>query len=50
MQGQEIKRFKVTDAFHTIVINTTDLDAGTYYYEIQTTTGYKTGKKMVVVK
>ena len=48
--GQEIKRFKVTDTFHDIVISTADLDAGTYYYQLQTTSGYKAGKKMVVIK
>lgn len=48
--GQEVKRFKVTNAFHDIVINTSDLDAGTYYYQLLTNEGFKAGKKMVVVK
>ncbi len=50
MTGQEVKRFKVTNAFHDIIISTTDLDAGTYYYQIQTATGFNAGKKMVVIK
>jgi len=50
MTGQEIKRFKVTDTFHDIVISTADLEAGTYYYQLQTTSGFKAGKKMVVIK
>ena len=48
--GQELKRYKVTSAFHDILISTTDLEAGTYYYQIQTTTGFSAGKKMIVIK
>ena len=48
--GQEIKRFKVTNAFHDILISTADLNAGTYYYQIQTSTGFSVGKKMIVIK
>ena len=48
--GQEVKRFKVTNAFHDIIISTADLDAGTYYYQILTATGFNAGKKMVVIK
>lgn len=48
--GQEIKRFKVSSVFHDIIIDTNDLSSGTYYYQIQTSTGYSQSKKMVVVK
>ena len=41
---------KVTNAFHDIIISTAELDAGTYYYQLQTASGFKAGKKMVVVK
>ncbi len=50
LSGQEIKRYKVTNAFNDVILSTTDLAAGTYYYQIQATNGYKAGKKMVVVK
>jgi hypothetical protein len=50
MTGVEVKRFKVTNAFRDILISTADLDAGTYYYQLQTAEGFKAGKKMVVVK
>lgn len=48
--GKEVKRFTVTNAFHNIIITTADLEAGTYYYQLQTADGFKVGKKMVVVK
>ncbi len=50
IQGQEVKRFKVSNAFHDIIISTAELDAGTYYYQLQTSSGFKAGKKMVVIK
>jgi len=49
MAGQELKRYKVTNAFRDILVNTADLDAGTYYYQIQTS-DFKAGKKMVVIR
>ncbi len=48
--GQEVKRYKVTDAFHNILISTAELDAGTYYYQLQTSNGFSAGKKMIVIK
>lgn len=50
LTGQEVKRFKVTNAFHNILISTADLDAGTYYYQLQTADGFKATKKMAVLK
>jgi hypothetical protein len=50
MQGHEIKRYKVTNAFNTIIINANELAAGTYYYQIQTSAGFNAGKKMIVIK
>ena len=43
--GQEVKRFKVTNTFHYILISTDDLDAGTYYFQIQTSKGVIPGIK-----
>lgn len=48
--GQEVKRFKVTNAFKDILISTADLEAGTYYYQIQAPGINSSGKKMVVIK
>jgi hypothetical protein len=50
IEGKEIKRFKVSSAFDDVIISTADLDAGTYYYQLQTASGFRAGKKMVVIK
>jgi hypothetical protein len=50
LQGAEIKRFKVDKTFNSLLISTTDIPAGTYYYQLQTTGNTSAGKKMVVVK
>ena len=36
MQGKEVKRFKVDNTFNSLLISTSDLAAGTYYYQLQT--------------
>lgn len=48
--GKEVKRFKVTQAFHDIIISTADFDAGIYYYQIQAGTDFNASKKMIVIK
>jgi hypothetical protein len=50
LQGTEIKRFKVDKTFSSLLISTTDIPAGTYYYQLQTSGNTSAGKKMVVVK
>ncbi|HXB41585.1 MAG TPA: T9SS type A sorting domain-containing protein [Bacteroidia bacterium] len=50
LQGTEIKRFKVDKTFNSLLISTTDIPAGTYYYQLQTSGNTSAGKKMVVVK
>jgi hypothetical protein len=50
MQGKEIKRYKVDNTFHDLLLDNTQLNAGTYYYQLQTTKGIAGGKKMIVVK
>ncbi len=50
LQGTEIKRFKVDKTFSSLLISTTDIPAGTYYYQLQTAGNTSAGKKMVVVK
>lgn len=48
--GAEVKHFKVTNAFRNILISVDDLESGTYYYQLQTSDGFRAGKKMVVIK
>jgi hypothetical protein len=50
MRGIEIKRYKVTNAFNSIIINADELAAGTYYYQMQAPSGFYAGKKMIVIK
>jgi hypothetical protein len=50
LMGNEVKRFKVDKTFNTLLVSTADIAAGTYYYQLQTTTENSEGKKMVVIK
>ncbi|MBC8046684.1 MAG: T9SS type A sorting domain-containing protein [Fimbriimonadaceae bacterium] len=50
LQGKEIKRFKVDSTFDSLSISTSEIPAGTYYYQLQTSTENSEGKKMVVIK
>ena len=50
LQGSEEKRFKVDRTFNTLLISTSDLAAGTYYYQLQTTAQNSEGKKMMVIE
>lgn len=50
IQGKEVKRFKVDNTFNSLIISTSDLSTGTYYYQLQTTGQSSAGKKMVVIK
>jgi len=50
LQGMEVKRFKVDKTFSTLLISTSDLAAGTYYYQLQTSLQNSGGKKMVLIK
>lgn len=49
LTGVEIKRLKVDRNFHDLQLSTRDLPAGTYFYQLQTTSG-SLAKKMVVIK
>lgn len=46
LNGKEVKRFKVDSTFNHIVINNTDLPAGTYMYQIE---GTSPAKQMIIV-
>jgi len=50
LQGNEVKRFRVDRTFNTIFISTSDITAGTYYYQLQTTGQNSDGKKLIVIK
>ena len=50
LQGNEVKRFKVDRTFESLLISTSDLAAGTYYYRLQTAAQSSEGKKMIVIK
>ena len=50
MQGTEIKRYKVGDTFHDLLLDNTQLNAGTYFYLLQTSKGVAGSKKRIVVK
>jgi hypothetical protein len=50
MKGFEIKRYKVTNVFDNIIIDAGELQSGTYYFQIQTTSGLNEGRKMIVIK
>ncbi len=50
LQGKEIKRYKVDKTFDHLLISTADIQAGTYFYQLQTTAAASEGKKMLVIK
>jgi hypothetical protein len=50
LMGNEVKRYKVDGTFNTLIVSTSDIAAGTYYYQLQTTNDGSTGKKLVVIK
>jgi len=50
IQGNEIKRFKVDRTFNSLLISTADIAAGTYYYQLQTSSQASEGKKLIVIK
>ena len=50
LQGKEIRRYKVDRTFDHLLISTADIPAGTYFYQLQTSSQVSAGKKMVVIK
>jgi hypothetical protein len=50
LQGTEVKRYTVDNTFKDVIIDNTQLPAGTYFYQLQTSKGAVGTKKMVVVK
>ena len=50
INGKEIKRYSVDNTFNTLLINNSDLPAGTYMYHLVTKNGGTMGKKMIIIK
>ena len=50
LQGAEQKRYKIDNTFKDILLDNTQLPAGTYFYQLQTKKGAVGTKKMVVIK
>ena len=50
MVGTEVKRFKVDRTFNDLILTTSDLAAGSYYYHLQTAHAKSEGKKLIVIK
>jgi len=50
MQGLEVKRYKIDNTFNDILLDNTQLPAGTYFYQLQTSKGAVGTKKMVIIK
>jgi hypothetical protein len=50
MQGKEVKRYKIDDTFNSLVVSTSDISAGTYFYQMEAKGKASGTKKMVVVK
>jgi hypothetical protein len=49
MQGVELKRYTVDNTFHTLLLNNSEFHAGTYFYQLLTTNGGTSAKKMIVI-
>lgn len=50
LQSNEVRRFRVDRTFNSLLISTSDISAGTYYYQLQTKGNISAGKKLVVIK
>jgi len=50
VQGIEVKRFKVDNTFSSLLISTSDIASGTYYYQLLINGNASAAKKMVVIK
>lgn len=48
--GNEVKRYNVDNTFNEILISSSDLAPGTYYYNLQTTRQNSEGKTLVIIQ
>ena len=49
LQGKEVKQFRVDRSFDHLLISTSDLVSGTYYYHLQVSGQNSSAKKLVVI-
>jgi hypothetical protein len=49
IEGKEIKRFNVDNSFDHLLLSTSDLAAGTYFYRLETSGNSSEAKKLVVI-
>jgi hypothetical protein len=50
VNGKMIKEFKVDNKFETLILDTQEFTAGTYYYNLTTDNGVSSAKKIIVIK
>lgn len=50
LAGNEVKRFKVDTSFDHLLVSTSDIAAGSYYYQLQTAVQNSEGKKLIVIE
>ena len=48
--GNVVKEFNVDNSFKDLQVSNSDLSAGTYYFQLQTSKGTSGGKKLIVIK
>jgi hypothetical protein len=48
--GNIVKEFNVDNSFKDLQVSSSDLSAGTYYFQLQTSKGISGGKKLFVIK
>jgi hypothetical protein len=50
MQGNELRRYRVDKTFDHILVSTTEVAAGTYFYQLQANGQSSGAKKMIVIR
>ena len=47
--GNVVKEFNVDNSFNDLQVSNSDLSAGTYYFQLQTSKGTSGGKKLILI-
>jgi hypothetical protein len=50
INGKALREFSVDNAFDSIILDTQEFSAGTYYYNLTTNSGVSNAKKIIVIK
>lgn len=50
LNGREVKRFRITNAFSSVVLSSEELAPGTYTYSILTSTGILPGNRFIIAE